>query len=160
MIACASSFVFVLPHSCTTTGILSFWDDLAAIVLEHTTLQSIALVYDSTVCQDAARMFRPLSRLLETRRDVVISYQGDYHHRTFARMIAPKLRLNRFHSGTQTLGQVREDAMRAFLFAQALVSGGCCRNNLHTVVSRQESVQRTWWLLSRNTDTLVTLLQH
>jgi hypothetical protein len=140
-------------------GILSFWEDLADIVLHHKTLRSIDLIYESTVCHDAARMFRPLSRLLDTSRSIVISYEGKNHNRTFERLIVPKLRMNRFHNGTQTLGQVTSDSLRAFLFAQALI-GECRATNDDTrILSRQDHLLRTWWLLSRNTDILVTLLQ-
>ncbi|GAX20684.1 hypothetical protein FisN_32Hh073 [Fistulifera solaris] len=140
-------------------GILSFWDDLADIVLHHKALRSIDLIYESTVCHDAARMFRPLSRLLDTNRNIVISYEGKNHNRTFERIIVPKLRINRFHNGTQTLGQVANDSVRAYLFAQALI-GGCQATNDDTrLLSRQDYLLRLWWLFSRNTDILVTLLQ-
>jgi hypothetical protein len=131
---------------------------LADIVLHHKTLRSIDLIYESTVCHDAARMFRPLSRILDKNRNIAISYEGKNQNRTFERMLLPKLRMNRFHNGTRTLGQVANDSSRAYLFAQALI-GGCRATNDDTrMLLRQDCLLRTWWLLSRNTDILVTLL--
>lgn len=154
------------------TGAGTFWDDLAESVIHHNkSLQSIELVYESSVCHDAARMFHAMATILETNRDIDIRFDGDHHNRTFARVVVPKLRMNRFHRGTHTLCHVPSDSVRSSLFGQAVLncccssrrfshdcSGGNDKTVSHSSSLRNDSFLRLWWLLSRNTDVLVSLL--